>query len=81
MGAGERLGTFLAGLVNLLNPERIVIGGGIAQGGEMVLKPVRRALKKKAFPIAARFVRVMPAALGNDAGFVGAAALVFAKHA
>jgi glucokinase len=73
---GDRLGTFLAGLANLLNPERFVIGGGIALGGEQVLAPVRASLKKKAFPIAGRFVKVVPAVLGNDAGLVGAAALV-----
>ena len=77
---GERLGTFLAGLANLLNPDRIVIGGGIALGGELVLAPVRAAFKKKAFPISSRFVRVMPAVLGNDAGLVGAAALAFSKQ-
>lgn len=77
---GERLGTFLAGLTNLLNPDRIVIGGGIALGGELVLAPIRATLKKKAFPIASRFVKVLPAVLGNDAGLVGAAALVLSKH-
>ena len=77
---GERLGTFLAGLTNLLNPDRIVIGGGIALGGELVLAPIRAALKKKAFPIASRFVKVVPAVLGNDAGLVGAAALVLSRH-
>lgn len=76
---GDRLGTFLAGLANLLNPERFVIGGGIALGGELVLAPVRASLKKKAFPIARRFVKVVPAVLGNDAGLVGAAALVLSK--
>ncbi len=74
---GERLGTFLAGLVNLLNPEKIVIGGGVALGGDLVLEPIRKAIKKKAFPIAARFVKVLPAVLSNDAGLVGAAALAF----
>jgi glucokinase len=74
---GERLGTFLAGLVNALNPQRIVVGGGIALGGDLILGPARSALKKKAFPIASRFVKVVPAVLGNDAGFVGAAALTF----
>ncbi len=77
---GGRLGTFLAGLVNILNPERIVVGGGIAMGGDLVLAPVRAALKKKAFPIASRFVKVVPAVLGNDAGLVGAAALAFSKR-
>jgi glucokinase len=72
---GGRLGTFLAGIVNLLDPERIEIGGGIAQEGEVILIPLRAALKKKAFPIASRFVKVLPAVLGTDAGLVGAAAL------
>ncbi len=76
---GERLGTFLAGLANLLNPDRIVIGGGIALGGELVLAPIRAAVKKKAFPIASRFVKVVPAVLGNDAGLVGAAALALSN--
>jgi glucokinase len=77
--AGESLGTFLAGIANLLNPQRIIIGGGIAQGGDLILVPVRSALKKKAFPIAARFVKVVPAALGVDAGLVGAAALAISS--
>ncbi len=76
--AGAHLGTALAGLVNILNPDRIVIGGGIALGGEMVFGPVRRTIAKKAFPIAARSAKVLPAKLGADAGVVGAAALVLA---
>lgn len=75
---GAHLGTALAGLVNVLNPERIVIGGGVAQSGALLFKPLKRALKKKAFPIAVRSVKVMPAALGVDAGLIGAAALSFA---
>ena len=72
---GDRLGSFLAGLVNLLNPEKIVIGGGLAQSGPLLFGPVRAAIKKKAFPIASRFVKVVPAQLGPEAGLVGAAAL------
>ena len=74
---GEHLGTALAGLVNILNPERIILGGGIAQQNPFLMRSTRAALKKKAFPIAARSVKVMPAALGVDAGLVVAAALVF----
>ena len=73
--AGSHLGTALAGLVDILNPDRIVIGGGIALGGEMIFGPIRRTIAKKAFPIAARSAKVMPAKLGADAGLVGAAAL------
>ncbi len=77
---GGHLGTALAGLANILNPEKIILGGGIAQNGSLLFKPLIAALGKKAFPIAARSVRVVPAALGVDAGLIGAAALVFAEH-
>ncbi len=76
---GDYLGTALVGLVNLLNPERIILGGGMALAGSPIFQPVKVTLKKKAFPIAARFVRVVPAALGVDAGLVGAAALAISS--
>lgn len=72
---GDRLGTMLAGLCNVLNPERVVIGGGIAQNGGLLFGPLKRALRKKAFPIAARSAKVVSARLGVDAGLIGAAAL------
>ena len=75
---GGHLGTALAGLVNILNPERIVIGGGVAQAGELLFRPIRETIRKKAFPIAYRSVKVVPAVLGTDAGLIGAAALVLA---
>lgn len=78
--AGEGLGTMLAGLVNVLNPERIVLGGGIAQNGKLLFEPVRKTIQKKAFSIAARSVRVVPAKLGVDAGLIGAAALIFGSE-
>ncbi len=74
---GTYLGTALAGLVNLLSPERIIIGGGLSLSGDLLFKPVIAAIQKKAFPIAAQFVKVLPAKLGTDAGLVGASALVF----
>ena len=74
---GTHLGNALVGLVNVLNPEKIILGGGIAQNGDLLFKPVITALNKKAFPIAAASVEVVPAALGVDAGVIGAAALAF----
>ncbi len=79
LDTAEHLGTALAGLVNILNPEKIILGGGIAQSGDLLFKPVRKAIHKKAFPIAARSVRVVRAQLGVDAGWIGAAAMVFQK--
>jgi len=77
---GEHLGTALAGLVNILNPDTIVLGGGIAQNRHLLFDAVTRTIRKKAFPIASRSVKVMPAALGVDAGVIGAASLIFSKE-
>jgi glucokinase len=73
--AMDYLGIGMANLVNLLNPELIVIGGGLTKLGDMLFDSVRRAIDRIAFPMAARAVRVVPAALGDDVGALGAAAL------
>ncbi len=75
--AGKLLGVALAGIVNLLNPDRIVIGGGVAQAGDWILEPVRWEIKRRALPDATKVLQVVPAALGTNAGILGAAALVF----
>lgn len=61
------------GLVNGLNPALIVVGGGIAEHEPRhVLEPMRRAIRERAFPVPARAVQVVPAALGADVGMIGA---------
>ncbi len=77
--AGEYLGAGLVTLSNLFDPELIVIGGGAAAAGELLLAPARRVLAARALPPARDRVRVVPAALGPDAGFIGAAALAFTE--
>lgn len=72
---GQWLGQTLAGVVNLLNPERIVIGGGIAQAGDFILEPLRTAIQLHAFERPASGVQVLPARLGAEAGMIGAAVL------
>jgi glucokinase len=72
---GEYLGAGLVTLVNAFNPERIVIGGGAAAAGELLLAPARRVLARRALRPARDEVSVVPAALGPDAGVIGAAAL------
>lgn len=69
------LGIGLAGVVNLLNPEIVVIGGGIAEGGAGFLDMVSAEIKKCAFDTAVEKLSVVRAALGNDAGFIGAGLL------
>jgi glucokinase len=70
---GERLGYGLVGLVNTFNPEVIVIGGGAARGGELLLEPARRVIEERALPPAREGLRVLPAHYGDEAGMLGAA--------
>jgi len=70
---GERLGFGLVGLVNTFNPEVIVIGGGAARGGELLLEPARAVVAARALPPARASVRIVPAHYGDEAGMMGAA--------
>src|SRR4051794_4710894 len=72
---GERLGFGLVGLVNTFNPEVIVIGGGAARGGDLLLEPARAVVARHALPPTREQVRVVPAHYGDEAGVIGAAAL------
>lgn len=74
--AARSLGIGLATLVNLFNPELILIGGGVAQMGERLLGPAREAMRERAFPLPAQTVRIEPATLGDDVGALGGVALV-----
>jgi glucokinase len=70
---GERLGFGLVGLVNTFNPEVIVIGGGAARGGNLLLEPARAVIATRALPPARAGVRIVPAHYGDEAGMIGAA--------
>jgi len=69
------LGLGMASLVNLFNPELIVIGGGLTKMGELLFDPVRRIIARTAFRSSAEAVEVVPAQLGDDVGVLGAAAV------
>lgn len=73
---GEYIGTGLASVVNLLNPEKIVIGGGVADAGEILIAPLKETLTKRAMPIQGSAVEIVPAQLGNTAGVIGASLLI-----
>ncbi|RJX27326.1 MAG: ROK family protein [Dethiobacter sp.] len=70
------LGLALAFVVNILNPEVITMGGGMARTGEMFFAPVRRYLKEAAIPPSGEMVSLVPAALGEDAGVRGMLSLL-----
>ena len=76
---GEILGSVLASLVNTLNPEAIIIGGGVSNAGELILGPARTTMNKLAYSIPAKVVKIVKAELGNDAGLVGSASLAVAN--
>jgi glucokinase len=73
---GRRLGEGIAGLVNILDPEVVVIGGGVVKAGDLILEPARRAFAGAVeAPSHRPDTPIVPAHLGNDAGAVGAADL------
>jgi predicted NBD/HSP70 family sugar kinase len=76
--AGEAVGRALAALVNVLNPELVVVGGDLASAGDVLLDPIRAAIERHAVPSAAASVRVTAGTLGDRAEVLGAAGLVLA---
>lgn len=73
---GKYVGIAMAGVVNIINPELLIIGGGVAAAGEMLIGRIRREIKKRAMSVQGEMVKVVAAQLGEDAGLIGAAMLV-----
>ncbi len=72
--AAYYLGIGMVNVVNIFNPEMIVLGGGMAELGDLFIGPGRKMVAERAFPISSRIVRIVTAQLGNEAGVYGAAA-------
>jgi glucokinase len=72
--AGTSLGLGLSLLINVLNPEMILIGGGIMTAGDLLLGPAVAEAGRRSYRAAFEACTIRPTALGNDAGLVGAAA-------
>lgn len=75
--AGTYLGYAIATVVNLFNPELVVIAGGVSSAGELLLEPLRETLYRRALPEACVGLRVVQSCHGGDTGVIGAAALVW----
>ncbi|MEE1926784.1 ROK family transcriptional regulator [Streptomyces sp. TRM 70351] len=73
---GRHIGSGVANLCNLLNPSRVVLGGDLAEAGDLVLDPIRDSVSRYAIPSAARQLSVVPGSLGGRAEVLGALALV-----
>ena len=78
---GYYLGLCVTNLIDLLNPEMVVIGGGIAQAGDIILDPIRRTVTATAIRSLAKSCRIVPAELGDNAGIFGGAAIILQELA
>ena len=76
---GKHIGIALAGVVNVLNPSKIVIGGGVSGAGRILFSAITNTIKERAMPQQAKQVKVLRASLGSNAGIIGASILVRRK--
>jgi glucokinase len=76
---GRRLGVGISNLVNIFNPEVVVLGGGVLGAGELLLAPARREMAARALRPSRDQARVVPARFGGEAGMLGAAVLAFER--
>jgi len=72
---GRRLGAGITTVVNALNPEVVVIGGGAVAAGDLLLEPAREVVAERALPPVRERVRIVPAHFGDESGMLGAALL------
>lgn len=79
--AGELLGVAIASIVHTLNPQLVVISGGMSNAGEMLMKPLKRIVWARSWARALEDFEIQFATLGEDAGFVGAAGCALNKFA
>jgi glucokinase len=76
-GIGRHLGAGIGSLVNIFNPELVVIGGGFAAAGDFILDPAREIVAREGLAGAGKRVRIVRAELGTAAGLIGAGLVAF----
>ena len=76
-GIGRHLGAGIGSLVNIFNPELVVIGGGFAAAGDFILDPAREIVAREGLAGAGKRVRIVRAELGTAAGLIGAGLVGF----
>jgi predicted NBD/HSP70 family sugar kinase len=72
---GRYLGLAIANLINLLNIETVVLGGGVMEAGDVILGPTIEEVKRRALSPAYEDCKIIPGSLGTSAGIIGAALL------
>lgn len=75
--AAEALGIGLINVLHIFNPELIILGGGVAQAGALLIEPALRIVQERAMKVPREACRIVQAHLGADAGLVGAGALIY----
>ncbi len=73
----DHLGSGIAGLINIFSPQKLIIGGGISEAGPFYIDQIRQRTNQRVMKETSLYTTIEAAALGNKAGFLGAAALVF----
>jgi glucokinase len=79
--AGGYVGMAVANLIHIFNPQRIIIGGGVSNAGDLLFEPIRKAAKRRTMPVYHGTYDIVLAELGDDVGLLGAGALAFANAA
>jgi len=77
---GVWLGLGIASLINLLNPEKVVLCGGMTAAGEVLFDPIRKTAKEQTFEVPGNRAQIVPAGLGDDSGVIGAAGCALARY-
>jgi glucokinase len=77
---GVWLGVGISSLINLLNPEKVILCGGMIAAGEVLFGPMRDTAMKLSFEVPAKRAEILPAGLGGDSGVIGAAACALQRR-
>ena len=78
--AGFYIGLGLVNLIHILEPKRVLIGGGVSLAGDLLFEPIRETVDQQVMSPIYREVEILPAALGADVGLMGAVALVLSDR-
>jgi glucokinase len=75
--AAEGLGIGIVNILHIFNPEKIIMGGGLLQVGEMLLNPAMQLVRERTMKVPGEAVQIVDAQLGDDTGLIGAGALIY----
>jgi glucokinase len=76
---GRWLGVGIGSIINLLNPEMVVLAGGMIAAGDVLFTPVRETARAQSFEVPGKRAEIIPAGLGGDAGVIGAAGCALSR--